>query len=205
MNKNEKFIITINREYGSGGHAVATELAKRLHVKLIDKQILSAVAEKFNMTTEEAEQLEHHAPSWWDDFSHFYEGFMSMHEYSVDARDITSRQLFTAQRVAMKDIADKESCVIVGRCAFDLFKDDPNCVKIFIHSPLEMRVKRIMERNHVSEGKARELIQDNDYTRQVYVKTFTGRDWYDARNYDLTLDVGGKTIEETVDLLQKLM
>lgn len=205
MEKNGKFVITINREYGSGGHAIGLELAKRLNVKIIDKQILRAVAETFNLTTEEAEQLEHKTPSWWDDFSHFYESFISMHEYSVDSKDITSRQLFTAQRTAMKNIADKESCVIVGRCAFDLFKDEPNSLKIFVHSPLEERVKRIMKRNNVTEQKAKELISSNDHTRQVYVKTFTNVDWYDARNYDFTLDVGKYTVSEAVDVIMKLL
>ena len=205
MDKKEKFVITINREYGSGGHAIGELLARRLGVKLIDKQVLHAVAERFDLTADEAEKLEHHAPSWWEDFTHFYEGFMSMHEYQVNAKDITSRQLFIAQRIAMKEITEKESCVIIGRCAFDLFKDEPNGMKIFVHSPLEKRIRRIMERNHVTEGKARELIQDNDYTRQVYVKTFTGQDWYDARNYDLTLNVAPYNIEGAVDMLMKFM
>lgn len=201
MDKNEKFVITINRQFGTGGHEIGAGLAERLHVKLIDKQILKAVAEKFNLTEREAEDLEERRPSWWDDFARFYQSFISANEYRVTARDITSRQLFHAQATAMRQIAEAESCVIIGRCGFDVFRDHPNKLRIFIHSPLERRLRRIMERYGVDEEKARIMIEDNDYTREVYTKTFTGKDWYDARNYDLALDVSRFGVNGAVDFL----
>lgn len=203
MDKTKKFVITINREYGSGGHAIGKELARRLGVKLIDKQILAAVAEHFNLTVEEAQQLEHRTPSWWDDFTHFYEGFMRMNEYTVDAHDITSRQLFYAQRKAMLEIAQEESCVVIGRCGFDIFKDHDNVMKLFVYSPLDKRIQRIVETQKVSAKKAEELIRDNDFTRQEYVKSFTGKSWYDLRNYDISLNVGELGVEGAVDFLME--
>lgn len=205
MNRNEKFVVTLNREFGSGGHAIGEELAHRLGVKLIDKQILNEVSRKFNITPQEAERIEEQRPSWLDDFTQFYQNFMSMNEYAVEARDITSRQLFTAQAIAMKNIAAQESCVVIGRCGFDVFKGHTNCLKLFIHAPMDVRIKRISEKYGVDEKKAKELIQDNDYTRQLYTRTFTRKEWYDVRNYDLTLDVADFGIKGAVDFLMQLI
>ena len=201
MNLNEHFVITINRQFGRGGHEIGMELAHRLDVKLIDKQILRAVAEKFNLTEREAEELEQRRPSWWEDFSKFYQNFISVNEYAVNPRDITSRQLHYAQAKAMRDIAEEESCVVIGRSGFYVFKHHPNSLKIFLHSPLDIRIRRIMDRYHVDEVKARIMIEDNDYTREIYTKTYTGCDWYDVRNYDLSLDVSGFGVNGAVEFL----
>ena len=205
MNRKERFVITINRQFGTGGHEIGQELADRLGVKLIDKQLLLAVADKFHLTEKEAQRLERRRPSWWDDFSQFYQGFMSMHEYQVNPREITSRQLFYAQAEAMKRIAEQESCVVIGRCGFDVFRDHPNKLSLFIHSSLNRRIARIEDRYQVYEQKARVLIEDNDYTRELYTKTFTGKDWYDARNYDLTLDVTRMGVYGAIDFLLRFV
>ena len=205
MNRKERFVITINRQFGTGGHEIGQELADRLGVKLIDKQLLLAVADKFHLTEKEAQRLERRRPSWWDDFSQFYQGFMSMHEYQVNTREITSRQLFYAQAEAMKRIAEQESCVVIGRCGFDVFRDHPNKLSLFIHSSLNRRIARIEDRYQVDEQKARVLIEDNDYTRELYTKTFTGKDWYDARNYDLTLDVTRMGVYGAIDFLLRFV
>ena len=133
MNKDEKFVITINRQYGTGGHDIGAAIAERLGIKLIDKQILQSVAEKFNMTEGEMKAIEDRRPSWWDDFVVFYKSFISMDDELSVNREITSRQLFYAQAATMKQIAGQESCVVVGRCGFDIFKDYPNKLRLFIH------------------------------------------------------------------------
>ena len=192
MDRRERFVITVNRQFGTGGHEIAAELAKRLEVKLIDKQILTA-------------ELENKRPSWWEDFSMFYKSFVSVNEYKVVEREVTSRQLFYAQASEMKRIAEEESCVVVGRCGFDVFKAHPNKLRIFLHSSLDRRIARIMERYDVDEEKARILIEDNDYTRELYTKTFTGKDWYDSRNYDIALDVTKFGVNGAVDFLMRFI
>ncbi|MGI6233232.1 MAG: AAA family ATPase [Prevotella sp.] len=201
MNRNEKFVITINRQFGTGGHEIGAALAKKLGVKLIDRQILQSVAKQFNLTEDEALRLESRKPSWWEDFSKFYQNFISVDKSAKDERSITSRQLYYAQAKAMRGIAECESCVIIGRCGFHIFRDHPNALRIFLHSPLEKRLARIEERYGVDEERARMMIEDNDYVREVYTKSFTGTDWYDARNYDLTLDVGNYGVNGAVDFL----
>ena len=79
--------------------------------------------------------------------------------------------------------------MLIGRCGFDIFADHPNALKIFIHSDIETRARRIAERYDISEQDARVMVVDTDYSRELYTKTFTGREWTDARNYDVSLDV----------------
>ncbi|MDD6552780.1 MAG: cytidylate kinase-like family protein [Prevotellaceae bacterium] len=204
MDTNKKFLITINREYGSGGHAIGSLLAQRLGVKLIDKQLLKAVAEKFGISELDAERLENKRPSWWEDFAMFYKRFISVNPYEEGTQaEITSRQLFYAQASAMREIVAKESCVIIGRCAFDIFKDEPNSLRLFVYAPMEKRVERIVSRYHCSDAEARQRIADSDYQRQLYTKTFTGKEVFDARNYDLTLNVGNTGVNGAVEFLIK--
>ena len=114
---------------------------------------------------------------------------MSSAEYNGQEQDQTSHQLFKAQAQAIREIAAEESCVIIGRCGFDIFADHPNALKIFIHSDINTRARRIARRYDISEQDARVMVVDTDYSRELYTKTFTGREWADARNYDVSLDV----------------
>lgn len=189
MNKEEKFVITIARQFGTGGHEIGTELARRLGVKLLDKQILNAVASRTGAIEEAVERIGARNPSWRDDFTSFYQQYMSSAEYNGQEQDQTSHQLFKAQAQAIREIAAEESCVIIGRCGFDIFADHPNALKIFIHSDINTRARRIARRYDISEQDARVMVVDTDYSRELYTKTFTGREWADARNYDVSLDV----------------
>lgn len=189
MNKEEKFVITISRQFGTGGHEIGAELARRLGVKLLDKQILNEVARRAGVVEEAMAKLEARNPLWRDDFTNFYRNYMSRAEYNGQEQDQTSHELFDAQAETIRRIAKEESCVIIGRCGFDIFANHPNALKIFIHSTIDCRKRRIAERYGISEQDAAAMIVDNDYSRELYTKTFTGRDWTDARNYDVSLDV----------------
>lgn len=201
MDKHEKFVITINRQFGTGGHEVGAEIAKRLGVKLLDKQILQAVAKKFDIGQETVEKLEARNQSWWDDFTQFYRSYMVDNEYHALGEELTSGELFEAQAAVIRQIASEESCVIVGRCASFIFRDHENALKIFLHSPMEKRIKRIVDKYGVTEADAKLMIVDNDYTRELYTKKYTGTEWFDARNYDVSLDVSKFGLNGSVDYL----
>ena len=205
MNKEEKFVITISRQFGTGGHEIGVELARRLGVKLLDKQILNEVAARINAVEEAVEKIEARNPLWRDDFTNFYRNYMANAEYNGQEHDQTSRELFRAQADAIRRIASEESCVIIGRCGFDIFADEPNALKIFVHSSLDCRKRRIAEKYDISEHDAAAMIVDNDYSRELYTKTFTGTEWYDARNYDLTLDVSKFGVNGAVDYIMRLI
>ncbi len=205
MNKNEKFVVTINRQFGTGGHEVGAEIANRLGVKLLDKQILQAVARKFDITQETIEKLEARDRSWWDDFTQFYRSYMIENRYHELGQELTSNELFGAQAAVIKQIASEESCVVIGRCASHIFREHTNCLKIFLHSPMEKRIKRVMEKYGLNEADAKLMIVDNDYTRELYTKKYTGSEWYDARNYDISLDVSKFGLNGSVDYLLAFM
>lgn len=205
MNTNDKFVITINRQFGTGGHEVGLELARRLNVKLLDRQILKAVANHFDADEAATEKLNSRNISWRDDFSQFYQKYVAEHEYNASDRDGTSRELFREQAEVIRKVAAVESCIIIGRCAFDIFKNHPNALKIFIHSPMEARIRRIVEKYGVTDDDAKLMIVDNDCTRELYTKTFTGTEWYDARNYDICLDVSKFGVNGAVDYIMRII
>jgi cytidylate kinase len=203
MNSKEKFIITISRQFGTGGHEIGAELAKRLGVKVLDKQILNEVASRMRAVEDAIEKIELRNPLWRDDFTNFYRTYMLHAEYNGQEKDKTSHALFQAQADVIRHIANEESCVIIGRCGFDIFANHPNALKIFIHSSLDCRKRRIAEKYDISEQDAAAMIVDNDFSRQLYTKTFTGRDWTDACNYDISLDVRKFGVNGAVDFLMK--
>lgn len=201
MNREEQFVITISRQFGTGGHEIGAELARRLDVKLLDKQILNEVARRTRAVEEAMEKIEARNPLWRDDFTDFYRSYMGKIEYDGVEYDQTSRSLFNAQAEAIRFIAAKESCVIVGRCGFHIFSDHPNALKIFIHSTEECRKRRIAEKYGLQLQDAAAMLVDNDYSRELYTKTFTGKDWTDARNYDISIDVRRFGVNGAVDFL----
>ena len=203
MNREEKFVITISRQFGTGGHEIGAEIARRLGVKLLDKQILNEVAKRNQVVEEAMEKIETRNPLWRDDFTNFYRNYMAKAEYNGAEQDQTSHELFDAQCETIKQIAKKESCVIVGRCGFYIFKDHPNALKIFIHSTEECRKRRIAEKYGLDLRDAAAMVVDNDYSRELYTKTYTGCEWFVARNYDISLDVRKFGINGAVDFLMK--
>ena len=201
MNREEQFVITISRQFGTGGHEIGAELARRLGVKLLDKQILNEVAKKIRVVEEAVEKIEARNPLWRDDFTDFYRNYMSHAEYNGMEHDQTSHELFEAQAEAIRQIAEDESCVLVGRCGFHIFEHHPNALKIFIHSSEDCRKHRIAEKYGLDLRDAAAMVVDNDYSRELYTKTFTGKDWTDARNYDISIDVRKFGVNGAVDFL----
>ena len=201
MNREEQFVITISRQFGTGGHEIGAELARRLDVKLLDKQILNEVAKRIPVVEDAMERIAARNPLWRDDFTNFYRTYMNKAEYDGQEHDETSRALFEAQAIAIRKIAEQESCVLIGRCGFHIFEDHPNALKIFIHSSEDCRKRRIAEKYNLPLNDAAAMVVDNVYSRELYTKTFTGKDWTDARNYDVSLDVRQFGINGAVDFL----
>ena len=203
MNKEEKFVITISRQFGTGGHEIGAALAERLGVKLLDKQILNEVASRYHVVEDAMEKIEARNPHWRDDFTDFYRQYMAKSEYNGQEQDVTSHQLFEAQAEVIRKIASEESCVIVGRCGFHIFRNHPNSLKIFIHADDDCRKRRIGRKYDIPESDALAMIVDNDYSRELYTKTFTGSEWQDARNYDLSLNVKKFGVNGAVDFIMQ--
>jgi cytidylate kinase len=198
MNKNEKFVITINRELGSGGRTVGRILAEKLGVPFYDKAIINALEEKYNLTSEEIERMKGRSNNWWTDFERVVslgQG-MQLDISSENVDKVTTNVLFKAEKEILEGIAHDESCVIAGRLAFFVLRAHPNHLSIFIQAPMKNRLERIMRKKNVSEEEAAKLIEKVDKMRQEYVKRYAHTSRYDSRNYDLVINMDGKTEEE---------
>ena len=206
MNKNEKFLITINRELGSGGRTVGRILAQKLGVPFYDKVLIKALEEKYNLTTEEIERLKSRNRSWWSDFKRVLtvgEDAANSQEYYVgaDADLLTTEALFKAEKEILMGIAEEESCVIAGRSAFFILSAHPNHLSILIQASIEHRIERLMKKQDLSWQEALKIINKVDHMREEYVKNYAQTSRYDTRNYDLVINMDGKTEEQVADLI----
>lgn len=183
-------IITINRENGSGGREIARRLGEMLGLKVYDKSILEEIVQKYKINKEEIERIKAQKTNLWSDFCQFYRQFSAAgNSYQNEDRKITSRELYYAEAQIMRNLASQESCIIVGRSGFHVFKDNPDALSIFIIADREARIKRIAQKEGVDEKIAAKLIEKTDAARDNFTKTFAGTSRYDARNYDITLNV----------------
>jgi cytidylate kinase len=209
MNRNEKFVITINRELGSGGRTVGRKLAEKLNVAFYDKALINELKEKFHLDTEEIEKLKSGKSDWWREFinSALYlgQGMNEMWYYNrMTGKEgflVTSNDMFKQDKEILTKVAEEDSCVIAGRSGFSVFADHPNHLSILIQAPLEHRVQRIMSKQNLSREEAEKVIKKVDEMRENYVKKYTGTSRYDTRNYDLVINMEGKTEDDAVDLI----
>ncbi|MCE2617147.1 MAG: AAA family ATPase [Phocaeicola sp.] len=206
MDTTKKFVITINREIGSGGGSIGRELAKRLGVDFVDKAIVETLTKKFDLSVEEIEKLKAEKFNWWNEVANTYVNRYYMSErFDLDTIVPTTENIFKVESQVLREIAAQGSCVIAGRSGFYIFRDEPNSVKIFIQSTKEKRLAHIMEKRNVSSDKAEKIIQKVDEGRENYTKKFSGTSRYDTRNYDLAINVANMTTDEAVDLILKFI
>ena len=212
MNKNEKFVITLNRELGSGGRTIGRLIAERLGVPFYDKALINALEEKYGLTTDEIERMKGRSHSWWADFKRAMNIGAELNakqysNYQIDAEKLpdalSTDEIFATEQEVLRGIAADESCVIAGRCGFYVFREHPNHLSILIQASMESRVARLASKRDITPEKARDIIEHVDKMRENYVNKYTGTSRYDTRNYDLVLRVDGKTEEELADIIMQ--
>ena len=196
-------IITIGREFGSGGQYVGEELAKRLGVKLYDKELLQQAAKESGFCEE---IFENHDEKPTNSFLYS----LVMDTYSANGYSTASfldmplnHKVFLAQFETIKKIAERESCVIVGRCADYALADHPNCINVFVKADMDYRVKLVAKRANVTENKAKDMINKQDKQRASYYNYYTSKKWGDSKSYDLCLDASKLGIDGCVDMILK--
>ena len=208
MNKKEQFVITINRELGSGGRTVGEKLAKRLEVPFYDKAVVKALTKELNLTVEEIERLKGKKEHWWTDFQRrlvpFYDT-ARLQYYQIneigEPEVLTSADLFRTESKILSDIGEKESCIIAGRSGFFIFRDHPNHLSILIQAPVECRIQRVMEKQSLSREQALKNIKRVDKWRENYIKKYTNTSRYDTRNYDLVINMAGLSEDDAVSII----
>ena len=202
MNKSENFVITINREIGSGGRTVGSKLAAKLGVPFYDKALVEALMEQYHLSADEIEELKGRKQDWWTEFKHIL-GIASAKSNSIiDEPDLyNSADIFKAEQKILLNIAAKGSCVIAGRSGFFIFQDHPNHLNVMITAPMEHRIQRLMSKQDINEEAAKDIIRRVDTMRENYIQKYTGTTRYDLRNYDLAVSMQGKTEDEVADLI----
>ena len=202
----ERTVITIGREFGSGGHEIGMKLAERLGIKCYDKELLSLAAKDSGFCEEILESNDEKPTS-----SFLYSLVMdtySMNHYSTAPfLDMPlNHKVFLAQFETIKKIAEKESCVIVGRCAdYILEQAELDHISLFIAAPFEWRVQRKMEQLSIDEKAATSMVRKKDKDRKAYYDYYTGRSWGRPHNYDLCINSSRLGIEVTAEKLAEMV
>ena len=196
-------IYTIGREFGSGGREVGEKLAAKLGIKLYDKELLQQAAKDSGFCEE---IFENHDEKPTNSFLYS----LVMDTYSVSGYSAApfldmplNHKVFLAQFETIKKIAEKESCVIVGRCADYALSDNPDCINIFIHADLDVRIKNVSRNLNITENKARDIINKTDKQRASYYNYYTSKKWGDSKSYNLSLDAGKLGTDNCVEMIVK--
>ena len=199
----ERTVITIGREFGSGGHEIGSKLAERLGIKCYDKELLELAAKQSGLC-EELFASQDEKPT----NSFLYSLVMDTYSlgYTNSYVDMPiNHKVFLAQFDAIKKLAEKESCVIVGRCADYALEDDPFAVSVFIKAGMDDRIKRIKRIYELNESKAADLIQKTDKRRASYYNYYSSKKWGEAKSYDLCIDSGVVGIDGAIDMILKFI
>ena len=175
-----KRIITISREFGSGGCFIGEEVAKKLGIAYYDKNMISQIAEKSGLSPEYIQESAELSPK---------KGLLA---YALAGRDITGRSVedmvYEAQRNVILDLAEKEPCVIIGRNADYILKDRDDVLNVFIHGDMPVKIQRITRLYNVEEQKAVKMMVDIDKRRMANYNFYTNQKWGKADNYTLCLN-----------------
>lgn len=199
MNK----IITIGREFGSGGRELGRRLAEELHIEYYDKEIIAAIAEKTSMSQEYVQEVLEGKPH------HLYPITVGQTMLITDNFYFHQEQsIYLAQSEIIRSLAQKSSCVIVGRCA-DFILQDLKPYRIFVYADMDSRVKRCISRNtdsqkHLTEKEIRKQIISIDKNRARYYDFYTGNKWGDKSNYDLCINTTDVNIKNMAAVIAKI-
>jgi cytidylate kinase len=189
-------IITISREFGSGGRTIGRQTAMRLNIPCYDAELIEKIAQESGFSKEYIqEQGEYAASGNW--LANAFSGRdRNGHSYQDD--------LWAIQQKVILELAAKGPCVIVGRCADYILRDQADCLRVFIHADMAARAKRIVEQYGERTDSPEQRLRDKDKRRAAYYQIYTDTKWGDVGNYDITLNSGVLGIDKCVELLAGL-
>ncbi|MDY6106307.1 MAG: cytidylate kinase-like family protein [Candidatus Limisoma sp.] len=198
--KDKKYVITVGRQFGSGGHDIGRRLAERLGISFYDKELLLEAARQSGMNPELIKKTDERLPS-------FYIGNLSMsigyyiQPFHSSASTIYYEAIQSAVRQMIEQLAEKESCVVVGRCADYLLRHNPNCINIFISAPIDDCAERVARRLSINLSDARDKVEKENKLRADYYNFYTDRQWGQADTYDLCIDSSKISEDAAIDII----
>ena len=195
----EKFHITIGRQLGSGGREIGLKLASRLEIPFYDKELLRIASLESGLGKEFFEEMD-------EKKSHsIFGGLLDLRTIHSDDfygnYYLSNETLFKIQSDVIRELAEKQSCLFIGRCADTVLKEFPDCLNIFISADLEDRIRRVSTLHKISEEKASELIGKTDKKRANYYRFYGNKTWGAAESYHLCINSSVLGIDETVDFI----
>ena len=196
----ERIVITISREYGSGGKEISQKLAAKLGISAYGDEIPSMAAEENGIQKSYFEKADEHPT---DSFLYM----LAMNTLAVKnsmnpyVSALSNDKLFNKQAEVIRELAEKEDCIIVGRCGGYILRDLPGCVKVFVTADQDFRARRIMQSDQVDEKEALKRMHTIDRRRASYVGYYAGTEWHDVNSYDLVVKSSVIGIEKSVDLI----
>lgn len=200
----EKFVITIARGYGSGGRTIGKMLAEKLSVNYYDREILRLASDDSGIN----EQLFAKADEKLKN-SLLYKVAKNIYRGEIIPPDsdkfVSNDNLFNYQAKIMRELAEKEPCIIIGRCADFVLKDMPNVIRIFVHAPLEHCIHVVEQSSSMNQKEIEQFILRTDKRRADYYNYYTGKDWNDARNYDLCLNTKEMSFDKCVEVVKNYL
>ena len=190
-------IITIGREFGSGGRTIGREVAKKLGIPCYDQELIEKMAEESGFTREYVEKESENASlgSW---------AASALGMDGTYTAPTNQDRLWAVQSRIIREIAEKESCVIVGRCADVILEDKADLLRVFIHADFDARAKRIVEKYGETEIPTEKRLRDKDKRRALYYQFYTDRKGGDIENYDIILNSSALGLERCVDIIASL-
>ena len=199
-----KTIITIGRQFGTGGHEIGQKLAEKFNIECYDKELIKRVAQESGLC---AEILEHNDERPTSSF--LYNLVMDTYSFGITNSSYVdmplSHKVFLAQFDTIKKVANEGPCVIIGRCADYALSDFDNVLNLFIYGNIEKRIKRVTEKYSVSEKEARDMIIKKDKQRASYYNYYSTKKWGRAETYDLCIDSTVLGRDGTVELLYQFV
>ena len=195
------YVITIGRQYGSGGREIGRLVADALGIKYYDKELLMESSNASGVKPEVFEAADERTPSFFSNIWSVNLGF-NTGSYLLGSSPISDEKIYAAQSNVMKTLAQNSSCLIVGRSADYVLRNHPGLISIFIHSSIEDRILRIMNRRGINSAeKAREIAEKKDKLRASYYNFYTDKVWGDAAGYDLSIDSSKLPADAVADFI----
>jgi cytidylate kinase len=199
-------VITIARQLGSGGSYLGQRVAKRLGYAYIDRQILQQAAKELGIEETVLAQRSERLQSFWEKLIKVFTLGVPDGIYTPPPRWVTDAELIETERRLIAELAVRGPCVVLGHGAFQLLRGRARLFNVFVHAPHAFRVERVMSIYHArNRGEAARMIKRSDKERRGYLRTFADLDWYDARNYHLTIDTGVIEFAAAEELIASLV
>ena len=199
----KKFIINIGRQLGSGGRSIADILARHYGITAYDRKLIELAAKESGLSQEFFENADE--KKWHGFFHSIFSNRAAANALGNNDSYLSNDALFKVQSDIIRDLAERESCIFIGRCADYILRDHPHCINLFFTANLEDRIARMVGEKGITPEQAQELIEKTDRRRAAYYNYYSGKTWGAAESYDLCINTSHLGHEGTAEMLKEFI